>query len=255
MSTRFGSAVGPVLPAQAPAALAALGDPRQQAFGRMLQGMVGQQLPVPVLARLAEGGFVVRIAGQEARMPLPPGTLPGSVLPMTVVEALPHPTFQLSASDLAGSTPVQLQAQAMPRPAAAAYAAALGHAAAPDGGRALPDGAPDDTHTTLSAAAKALSGLLAEAGKAPPRQAAISAAAPLAADGAIVPEQLARALHKSVQESGLFYESHLAEWSAGKRSLEVLAREPQMRRAASTTAAARRRRPANRPTPNSSTSS
>ncbi|MFC5547988.1 flagellar hook-length control protein FliK [Massilia aerilata] len=231
MATRFGAAVGPVAPAQATAAVAALGDPRQQALGRLLQGLVGQQLPVQVLARLPEGSFVVRVAGQEARMALPAAALPGSVLPMTLVEALPHPTFQLGASDLAG-VPLQVQAQAMPRPAAAAYTAALAPASGSGTGQAMPAGAQDDPHTTLSAVAKALSGILAGAGNAAARQAAISAATPLVSTTPIVPEQLARALQGSIQESGLFYESHLAEWHAGKRSLEALAREPQVRLAA-----------------------
>lgn len=227
MSSRFGSAVGPVVPVQAPAALAALGDPRQQALGRLLQDVIGRQLPVQVLARLDEGGYLVRVAGQEARMQLPSGTQPGSTLPMTVVEALPHPTFQLSTADLAGGPLVQ--AHAMPR-TAAAYAAAPG--LAPEGDPALPTGARDDAHTTLSPTARALSGILAEVASAPPRQVAVSASVPLAAGGVLVPEQLARALDKAIQHSGLFYESHLAEWSAGKRSLEELAREPQMRLAA-----------------------
>lgn len=40
---------------------------------------------------------------------------------------------------------------------------------------------------------------------------------------------LAKALVQSLENSGLFYESHLAEWANGQRSLESLDREPQSR--------------------------
>jgi flagellar hook-length control protein FliK len=40
---------------------------------------------------------------------------------------------------------------------------------------------------------------------------------------------LAKALVQSLEGSGLFYESHLAEWANGQRSMESLDREPQSR--------------------------
>lgn len=40
-------------------------------------------------------------------------------------------------------------------------------------------------------------------------------------------EKLAPLLQQAVQESGLFYEHHQAEWVSGKRTLEQLLREPQ----------------------------
>ncbi|MFC0166593.1 flagellar hook-length control protein FliK [Pseudoduganella danionis] len=42
------------------------------------------------------------------------------------------------------------------------------------------------------------------------------------------PAQLAQTLQNSIEDSGLFYESHLAAWSRGERTLEQLQREPQM---------------------------
>ncbi|MEM5439621.1 flagellar hook-length control protein FliK [Paraburkholderia diazotrophica] len=39
--------------------------------------------------------------------------------------------------------------------------------------------------------------------------------------------ELAAALRRTVDESGLFYESHLAQWLSGQRSVESLAAEPQ----------------------------
>jgi len=43
--------------------------------------------------------------------------------------------------------------------------------------------------------------------------------------------QLAQKLHDTVASSGLFYESHVAEWAQGKRALPDLQREPQMQKA------------------------
>lgn len=45
------------------------------------------------------------------------------------------------------------------------------------------------------------------------------------------PAQLAQTLQSSIEDSGLFYESHLAAWARGERSLEQLQREPQMQTA------------------------
>jgi hypothetical protein len=45
------------------------------------------------------------------------------------------------------------------------------------------------------------------------------------------PEQMAAALRNAVAHSGLFYESHVAEWAAGKRPVAELMQEPQMQRA------------------------
>jgi hypothetical protein len=56
----------------------------------------------------------------------------------------------------------------------------------------------------------------------PDAEAAAAQAAPLAA-----------ALRGALEHSGLFYESHVAQWAAGERSIEQLLREPQMQAAAS----------------------
>ena len=53
-----------------------------------------------------------------------------------------------------------------------------------------------------------------------------------AAATAMPVEALAAALEQTVNESGLFYESHLAQWLSGGYSAETLANEPQTRLAA-----------------------
>ncbi|AOJ70359.1 MULTISPECIES: flagellar hook-length control protein FliK [Burkholderia] len=65
---------------------------------------------------------------------------------------------------------------------------------------------------------------------APGAQAAQAAqAAAQASSGASPAAALSAALAQAVAESGLFYESHLAQWLAGQRTTAELAREPQAR--------------------------
>lgn len=52
------------------------------------------------------------------------------------------------------------------------------------------------------------------------------------------PQALARALQESIARSGLFYESHLADWTLQRGTLESLAREPQAQWWAQTSASA-----------------
>lgn len=54
-------------------------------------------------------------------------------------------------------------------------------------------------------------------------------AAPLMGQAGIAPAELATALRAALVRSGLFYESHLANWVAGQESLDGLMQEPQNR--------------------------
>lgn len=56
-----------------------------------------------------------------------------------------------------------------------------------------------------------------------------SSTAGLPAAGANFTGLLAKALIQSIESSGLFYESHLAQWAAGQRPITSLDREPQSR--------------------------
>ncbi|WP_176050771.1 flagellar hook-length control protein FliK [Burkholderia sp. BCC1644] len=70
----------------------------------------------------------------------------------------------------------------------------------------------------------------APATSSPPASAAASSAAAAREAAAPLPVAALRAaLAQAVSESGLFYESHLAQWLAGQRPLAALMREPQAR--------------------------
>lgn len=81
----------------------------------------------------------------------------------------------------------------------------------------------------LSPAAKLIAGLLQNS---PATQPALPGLAPLAPSAAALqPAPLEAALKDSLAFSGLFYESHVAEWANGARPMAQLLREPQMQAA------------------------
>ncbi|KVK75603.1 ribonuclease E [Burkholderia cepacia] len=86
--------------------------------------------------------------------------------------------------------------------------------------------------TETAAPARAPAASDPAASSTPAAAAASSAAAAREAAAALPVAALRTALAQAVSESGLFYESHLAQWLAGQRPLAALMREPQARLAA-----------------------
>jgi hypothetical protein len=235
------------------AALLPVGDPRQQAFQRSLAGQLGQTMQAEVLARLDDGSFVVRVGELAARMPLPQGAQPGQQLPLTLVALTPRPTFQVET----GSGPAFAEAApapgegahaqpAGPSPAlaylegkdASAQSAALARSSAllaqtrtpaPLSGGDSKGGA----NMSISPAGKLLGEVIAAAQKAAASDGTAAGAAvgrtPLLAAPSLEPGQIAAALQQGLDKSGLFYESHVAEWAQGARTLGELGAEPQAR--------------------------
>ncbi|MBN4664789.1 flagellar hook-length control protein FliK [Pandoraea nosoerga] len=96
---------------------------------------------------------------------------------------------------------------------------------------------------TLSAAARTIDTILRLAPESPgPIQASapVWPAAPGTGAPALAP-LVAAALREALSASGLFYESHLAQWASGSRSFEQLQAEPQLRWPASANLAAQLR--------------
>ena len=93
----------------------------------------------------------------------------------------------------------------------------------------LPKLDPSTPAPTLSSAARVLTSLLSAAqGSA----ATLIGKAALFSDGPPATAQLAQRLGDTIAQSGLFYESHVAEWVRGDRTLADLMQEPQMQRLA-----------------------
>ncbi|CDG81904.1 flagellar hook-length control protein FliK [Janthinobacterium agaricidamnosum] len=241
----------PLTPLKGARAADTVGDTRQVDFQRALQGLTGKLMQGQVMARLGDGSFIVRVAGTPARMLLPSGAQVGSEVPLTLVAVNPRPTFQVGTRD-PGSSVTLTYAEAQNDNEAAPADAKSGQTAqagtAQTGARAtslaatLLGKAPltpsgqlagfdnDAPAPELSKAGRAITSVLTQAQSVPGAPLAIIGKAPL-----VVPPvnttQLAQTLHDTVERSGLFYESHVAEWAEGKRSLQSLMAEPQMQKA------------------------
>lgn len=88
---------------------------------------------------------------------------------------------------------------------------------------------PGQDHAVFSPAARLIAGLLQNG---PAGQPPLPGIAPLATSaGALLAAPLETALRNSLAYSGLFYESHVAEWAHGARPMGQLLREPQMQAA------------------------
>ncbi|SHG44873.1 flagellar hook-length control protein FliK [Massilia sp. CF038] len=249
MLPRSDISVTPVGRLDGAARLAPVADPRQEAFARSLSSMVGTQLQGAILARLKDGSFLVKVGDTAARMQLPPGAEAGKSVPMTLLTLTPRPTFQVEVQGQPGQM-AQFEAEAPPAGAAAPYLDGADEgalAARTQGGAGLAQTravAPSSAElaaaapqvpgaaaapVTLSETARVLSNVLSLA-MAQSQGDTIVAKTALSTHAGAPPAQLAAALQDAVGKSGLFYESHVAEWSNGQRSLADLGQEPQMQR-------------------------
>lgn len=211
----------------------------QQALRRSLSALLGRQVQADVLSRLADGSFLVRVGATPLRMALPHNPAPGSQLAMKLATLDPRPTFELSGSGaMLAAEPWETQAQpAAAARSAAAYAAGTLAARAQDiiAAAAPQANAPEPAAhgaelPTLSPGARVIASVLGASSALPQQGPAIVAPAPLLPQPLPAPAELARHLRHAIAHSGLFYESHLAEWAAGARTLQDLGREPQAAR-------------------------
>ncbi|MEM8514879.1 hypothetical protein RCH14_004234 [Massilia sp. MP_M2] len=216
-------------------------DPRQQAFARAVAPLLGKAIHGEIQARLTDGTFIVKFAETQARMQLPPGALVGADVPLTLIGLHPRPTFQVGAQTTttgfaeAGPAP-QAETDAPGAPLGYREGAAVGRAgallasSAGLGTQAFAGGT-EAKNTTLSPTGQALAGVLAAAQKAETVLTAVTGNAPVVATPDADPAALAAGLKQAFGKSGLFYESHVAEWAQGSRALAELASEPQQQAA------------------------
>ncbi|SDA44544.1 MULTISPECIES: flagellar hook-length control protein FliK [unclassified Janthinobacterium] len=218
-------------------------DPRQAEFQRSLQGLVGKSMQGQVLARMGDGSFLVRVAGTPARMQLPAGAQLGAEIPLTLIGINPRPSFQIGNPRDQAANPLLTYADAEAEPEAAdargaqagtrasSTAATLLSRAPLTPANLLPALAGDTPAPELSTTARAISSVLVQAESVPGAPVALVGKTPLMATPGADPAQVAQKLRDAVGSSGLFYESHVAEWAEGKRPLASLLLEPQMQKA------------------------
>lgn len=152
------------------------------------QWVPGERLPAYILASLPNGRFQVQIEDQVLDMNLPRNSEPGQTVELTFISSAPRMTFAL-ANDLA---------------------------------KALPT----NSGVSLSETAKFLGALL-QKGKAESAPLAAANAAPVLSGPPATIQDFAAALRTALSQSGLFYESHQAQWVSGERSFSSLLQEPQ----------------------------
>ncbi|NRR30049.1 flagellar hook-length control protein FliK [Oxalobacteraceae bacterium] len=196
MLPRLDASVAPVKPADSATPVQPAGEPRQAAFQRSLQSLVGQSMAAQVLSQYSDGSFLVKVAGNQARMLLPPGVQVGTEVPLTLIAANPRPVFQFGSGGAQGAPAPLVYPEALPGAAPAdAEAATLpsqnpaagqtGMAKPAPGNATLPGSAPP-----LPAGVK---GEANPAASAPPSQTqpgAAKATLPAAGQGTVLPGQL-----------------------------------------------------------------
>lgn len=225
------SLVKPTTPTQPIQSIVSVADTRREAFSRLAQITIGQELQGKVLSRFSDGTHLVQIANTAARMTLPAYAGVGDGLLLKLIGTDPRPTFLLSERTPA-STPETPGAPGTPA-ARAQQTLQQGSAATVTHQTPLPTGhqgaaqtAPQGTPTSLSSAAKLIDTLL-QASQQGNMSNAITGGAPLYPGPMLQTAALAANLRQAIQSSGVFYESHVAQWASGKRPIEDLQKEPQ----------------------------
>lgn len=193
---------------------------------------VAAQLAASAAANPALGASLLAAAGNPVPLRNPPAGRPasaaGSAADLAAVLGSDSPAADSAASATSSASGTGNASGSAAARAHSSAASLLGKAPLTaladlpglDAGTAQPE---------LSGAARLLGSLLGQPGSA--------SALPLLGKTALFghaapdPAQLAQTLQSSIEESGLFYESHLAAWTRGERTLEQLQREPQMQAA------------------------
>lgn len=232
--------VQPVAAVVAPTSIVSVADAREEAFSRLAQIAIGQQLQGKVLSTYNDGSYLVRIANTAARMVLPTATKTGDSLLLTMVSKDPRPTFLLTETspdtEEDASVSLSVAGKAMEKdlqslkttpqglPTIVGRNGLLSDEDAKQAAQNSP-AAPESTKTSLSSAGKLVDALL-HASEESDLPTAIKPSAPLVSNPTNT-SQLAGALHDSIALSGTFYESHVAAWAEGRRPLSELQKEPQ----------------------------
>jgi len=236
------SVVQPVAAVEAATAIVSVADTKQEAFSRLAQIAIGQQMPARILSTLADGTYLVRVANAALRMVLPANARTGDSLVLTLVSKDPRPTFSVKEGSLTrdeesaaislstAGRALQKDLQTLKSVERDGAGAVSEHEEVPvdaqGKGRQAAGNAPASSTTTLSNAGKLIGNLLQASAQGNVSN-HVSSPAPLVAQPGAPAPQVASALHDAITYSGVFYESHVSAWAAGKLPAEELMKEPQ----------------------------
>lgn len=153
----------------------------------------GQTFNARIQEVLPENTYRALVAGKSITLSLPESVKSGDMLELVVVDRTPKTIIAELAAQSGGAAETEITAY---------------------------------PHTTLSRAAQLIGTLLPAEGQSP-SAAPLNRGQPLLTQPPNTGSELAPILGKAVSESGLFYESHQAQWVAGKLTLASLLHEPQ----------------------------
>ncbi len=163
----------------------------------------GQRFFATLQRALPDGSFRAIIAGQQMTLSLDASAKAGDTLELVVTETTPRAVFARLATPETAASTAGPSASAQP---------------------------------TLSQAGRLISFLLT--GQPGPQPSLLAGNTPLLGAPPVLGEQLAGQLRAALRQSGLFYESHLADLVLGKASPHALRQEPQAQAAPPTAATA-----------------
>lgn len=228
---------------EAASASSGLNSLRQEVASKLAQLVVGQQLKGEILNRQKDGSFNVRVANFSVRMQLPEGVKEGDSVSLRLISTDPRPTFALESKPQIQdrfiaeqtytpgkktlpdfSTPIQTKLEDTSKLASAKTILQSTPAQFN-----LENGIHSDSSVTLLSTASKLIGTILQSGDDSTEGNAIIGKTAILNSQADLNsiEKTAVLLEKKISQSGLFYESHLAEWVDGKMKLSDLQREPQ----------------------------
>lgn len=206
-------------------------------FAKLLPG---QQIEAAIQSKIGDGVFKVQVAGQTMQMRLPGNFQGGDTIKLQVISIHPKITFSLAASTSPLSTPDQLDASSSmlsnlnERPderllvqqadgkSVQNTSSEQSNAKSPGTTSTLPS-----TAEQIGQTAKMLAQLVDSKTVQPSIQQIGNKAIWPEVTSPPDPKQLAAGLHQALGDSGLFYESHQAQWVLGERNLKQLLNEPQ----------------------------
>lgn len=259
---------------EAPTGVSAVDAIKHALALKLTQTGLGSRLQAEVIAKLADGSYIAKIADLPVHVDLPHNPAVGQKISLTISQILPHPIFVLHESEHGSSLISPKTGLSKVEPLFQDYIKQLSAEKqnslqggkqtdtlrSPDqfqtrhytesptsnaisvktsttenhnmaiAAAALPAAA--TTETDLSPAAKLISQVLKEHNdpqqvahiRAPKALISVVSATELPPN---LPALFAKDIRQTIQQSGLFYESHLADWINGKRSLAELKAEPQ----------------------------
>jgi len=196
---------------------------QSSASDKLSQLSAGQKILAQVLAKFADQSFLVDVADTHVRISLPSGTKIGDKLQLSFISLLPRPTFLLESQ--------QGEVSATQGKVQFSVAQQIdGEASDVLTKNSFLSETFTDTPTTFSTTAKLITQFLQQNRPAINLGDLIQLKPILqSVDDIAQPEQLAQQLQSAIKSSGLFYESHIAQWLNKKLPLSNLQSEPQAR--------------------------